>query len=410
MPRRDSDREEDALWQLARARGLSRRRFLALLLAGGAASVLMACGDPIPERSAEAQMQAVRIFKDPAPFTRHGAAGLESRLELLGGEFLTPTERFFVRNNSRSLDIDADRWSLTVEGDAVRRPQQLSLELLNELTRVTVTAYLECAGNQRAMFKLLHGQAGKGTQWGRGAVGNADWTGVPLRDVLTLAELDADAVSVLLIGLDAESPEEGFRRVLPVDKAMHPDTLLAYTMNGEPLTKDHGYPLRAIAPGWVGASQIKWLDRIVVSKEARWTRNNTTSYVLIGDEYPAEGEATGQVVTVQSIKSALALPWPARLSAGTVTLQGFAHSGHGAIAQVEWSVDGGVSWQEALVGQQEDYSWAPFEFEWSATSGEYELMTRATDIKGNTQPATIPFNEKGYLFNQPLPHPISVSA
>ena len=100
-----------------------------------------------------------------------------------------------------------------------------------------------------------------------GAVGNGTWTGVSLRDVLALAGVTADAVSVLLVGLDAESPEGGWRRDLPIEKALDPDTLLAYSMNGEVLPKDHGYPLRALVPGWVGSASVKWLGHVVVSTE-----------------------------------------------------------------------------------------------------------------------------------------------
>ena len=400
--------------RLARSRGLSRRRFLALLLAGGTAAVLAACGDHIPEWSGGADQtpapaELPLVFKDPTPFIDHGQAGLESRLELLTGG-RTQNELFFVRNNSRSVYLDVERWSLTVEGDAVEDPIALSLDDILNLPQRTMTSYLECAGNHRVMFDLLQGRAAKGTQWGRGAIGNAEWTGVSLADVLTLAGVRESAVSVLLIGLDPESPEGGFRRVMPIEKATHPDTLLVHRMNGEPLPKDHGFPLRAIVPGWVGSSQIKWLGRIVISSEPQWTRNNTTSYVLIGDDYEARGEANGQVVTVQSIKSALALPWPAEIEAGRHQLKGYAHSPHGDISMVEWSEDGGASWQPAaLTGRQVDYSWAQFHFEWDAIVGEHTIMTRATDVAGNTQPDLVPFNEKGYLFNQPLPHPIVVA-
>jgi sulfane dehydrogenase subunit SoxC len=226
--------------------------------------------------------------------------------------------------------------------------------------------------------------------------------------VLELAGLKETATDVLFIGLDTESPEEGFRRVLPIEKALDPDTLLAYALNGATLPKDHGYPVRALVPGWVGSSSIKWLGRIVVSSEKIWTRNNTQSYVLIGDSYPPEGEALGQPVTTQTIKSSLALPWPASLPAGTQRIHGFAHSPVGGIAKVEWSTDG-QTWQEAaLVSPQIQYSWVRFEFWWDAEPGEHTLWTRATDVEGNTQPDSVPFNVQGYLFNQPVPHPVTV--
>ncbi len=348
------------------------------------------------------------VFKDPTPFIRQGRSGLEARLELMPS-LITPSELFFVRNNSNSVDLSIDDWSLTIEGDAVERPQRLSYGEIMELPGRAIVSYLECAGNQRVMFDRLQGRPAPGEQWGRGAISNGEWQGVSLADVLTLAGISDGAQSVLLIGLDRESPERGFRRVLPVERALHPDTLLAYGLNGKPLPKDHGFPLRAIVPGWVGSSQIKWLGRIEVSSERLWTRNNTTSYVLLGDEYEAEGEAAGAVITQQSIKSALALPWPAEVAPGAQNLRGFAHSPHGEISRVEWSDDGGQSWNRAAVAQpQEEYSWAAFEFGWDASAGEHTVMTRATDVQGNTQPDRVPFNEKGYLFNQPLPHPISV--
>ncbi|MDE2747318.1 MAG: sulfite oxidase [Chloroflexota bacterium] len=399
---------------MASSRGLSRRRFLTLLVAGGTAAVLAACGDEIPEWPGGADQSVAPgerplVFKDSTPFIDHGGAGLEARLELLTGS-ITRNELFFVRNNSRSVDLDIERWSLTIEGDAVDEATELRFEEIMRLPQRTMTSYLECAGNHRVMFDLLQGRAAQGTQWGRGAIGNAEWTGVSLADVLTLAGVQESAVSALLIGLDPESPEGGFRRVMPIEKAMHPDTLLVHRMNGEPLPRDHGFPLRAIVPGWVGSSQIKWLGRIVVSAEAQWTRNNTTSYVLIGDEYQSEGEAEGQVVTVQSIKSALSLPWPARLSGEQHRLRGYAHSPHGEVVLVEWSDNDGANWQRAeLEGPVEEYGWSQFRFEWAASAGEHTIMTRATDIAGNTQPASVPFNEKGYLFNQPLPHPIQVT-
>ncbi|MDE2965927.1 MAG: sulfite oxidase [Chloroflexota bacterium] len=414
MAQRTRRGDGDPLWRLASHRGLSRRRFLTLLLAGGTTAVLAACGDEIPQWQGETRPQLhdaepPLVFKNPTPFIDHGHAGLEARLELLS-ESIAPNDLFFVRNNSRSVALDPAEWSLRVDGDALDEALQLTLDDILRLPQRTMTSYLECAGNHRVMFDLLQGRSAKGTQWGRGAIGNAEWTGVALADVLALAGAQESAVSVLLIGLDPESPEGGFRRAMPIEKALHPDTLLVHRMNGAPLPRDHGFPLRAIVPGWVGSSQIKWLGRIVVSSKPQWTRNNTTSYVLIGDDYEPEGEAEGSVVTLQTIKSALALPWPATIEPGRSRLNGYAHSPHADIAVVEWSDNRGASWQPVvLTGQQVDYGWAQFHFEWEATPGEHTIMTRATDIDGNTQPNHVPFNEKGYLFNQPLPHPIVVA-
>ncbi len=380
--------------------------------------MLAACGnlsmsDSTPTQSVD-QVQPPVLgeqspwFKDPTPFIRRDDKGLEARLENMQG-LITPRHLFFVRNNSDSVDLDASDWRLSVEGDAITQPLELSYDQIRNLPSRTLVSYLECAGNHRAMFDIVQGRAAQGTQWMTGAIGNGEWTGVSLRDVLTLAGIKDGAVSVLLIGQDTDSPEGGFRRVVPVEKAMHPDTLLAYALNGDTLPRDHGYPLRALLPGWVGSSSIKWLNRIVVSSDRLWTRNSTTSYVLIGENYASEGEAQGEVVTTQNIKSALALPWPAELPEDSHRIHGYAHSPAGSITVVEWSDNSGSTWNPATVLEpQVQYSWARFEFTWNARSGEHTLMTRATDARGNTQPDDIPFNEKGYLFNQPVPHPISV--
>ena len=380
--------------------------------------MLAACGDLLPSADgttpASETVQSVASgkpspwFKDPAPFIQRDDKGLEARLESMQG-LITPRHLFFVRNNSVSVELDVSNWRLSVEGDAVTNPIELSYDRLRNLPSRTLVSYLECAGNHRAMFDIVQGRAADGTQWMTGGIGNGEWTGVPLHDVLELSGITDAAVSVLLIGQDTESPEGGFRRVVPVEKAMHPDTLLAYVLNGDTLPRDHGYPLRALLPGWVGSSSIKWLHRIEVSSDELWTRNNTTSYVLIGDDYPPEGEAEGKVVSVQTIKSALALPWPAELATGSHRIHGYAHSPDGSITAVEWSADSGSTWNTAIVLEpQVQYSWARFEFTWDARPGEHAIMTRATDEQGNTQPDQVPFNRKGYLFNQPVPHPIRV--
>ena len=281
------------------------------------------------------------ILKDPANFLVHDEKSWEARLEYMQG-LLTPNHLFFVRNNSVSPEVNPRDWRLTVEGDGVENPLQLTYTELRSLPSRVLTCYLECGGNHRAMFDLVQGRAASGTQWKTGGVSNGEWVGVSLREVLTMAGIRDRAASVLLVGLDTESPEGGFRRVVPVDKAMHPDTLLAYALNGELLPRDHGFPVRALAPGWVGSTSIKWLGQIVVSTQQQWTRNNTSSYVLIGDDYPPEGEAQGMVATTQTIKSALALPWPATLTPGRHRIHGYAHSPHGHVARVEWSETRGV--------------------------------------------------------------------
>ena len=271
--RRAAQREDrEPLWEFASARGIDRRQFLRLMLAGGATAVLAACvgtepsgsrAQPAPTPLDDESAGFSSFFKDPAPFIQRDTKGLEARLEYMQGT-ITPNRLFFVRNNGpASLDLDASRWRLAVEGDAIAEPTVLTYDDIRGLPSHSLISYLECAGNHRAMFNLLNGQETDGAQWMTGAVGDGEWLGVRLADVLALAGIRDDAVSVLLVGLDTESPEGGFRYVLPVEKAMHPETLLAYALNGETLPKDHGFPLRAVVPGWVGkrAHQVAWAHR-----------------------------------------------------------------------------------------------------------------------------------------------------
>ena len=180
-----------------------------------------------------------------------------------------------------------------------------------------------------------------------GGVGMAEWSGVPLLEVLDRAGVRETAVDVLLIGLDVESAERGFRKAISIDKAMDPDTILALEMNGVPLPPDHGYPLRAIVPGFVGSANIKWLGEIRVSNEKLWTRNTTSSYVLIGPDYPPEGESEGVPAVWQTIKSPLALDWPAPLPAGPQTIRGYASPPPPPIRPGGWGGDDGATPEQA---------------------------------------------------------------
>ena len=412
LPAADSPAGADLLdrfWRSCRGYGVDRRAFLRAVSAGAAGSFLAACagGTTTPADSTQ-EVPAPAYFKDPTRLIPHGARNLETRLAQQRG-LLTPEELFFVRNNSSSQAIDPDTYRLRVGGDAAQAELELELDDLLGMPSRTVLCTVECGGNHRAFFDLVMGRAASGTQWQTGGISMAEWTGVPLAEVLLRAGLAATALDVQLVGLDTDSPEQGWRRPLPLAKALDPDTILAYRMNGAELPPDHGFPLRAVVPGWVGSSSVKWLGSIEISSQRIWSRNVTTSYVLIGDDYPLEGEAEGQVAREQSIKSALALPWPARLRPGPQLIRGYAQSPSAAIARVQWSIDDGATWSPArLIEPLMRYAWARFEIDWDAPAGVHTLITRAIDAAGNSQPQTLPFNEKGYLFNLPLPHPISV--
>ena len=207
-------------------------------------------------------------------------------------------------------------------------------------------------------------------------------------------------------GLDTRRIE----RPIPVTKALQDDTLLVYAMNGDVLPPDHGFSVRTLVPGWIGIANIKWVGRIVVSEEPLFVEKNTKDYVLIGPDFPEHPPAKGPILTTQTVKSAVALPWPATLSAGPQTIRGYAWSPQGKIAKVAYSLDGGKQWAVATLREPNiAQAGARWEFVWEATPGEYTIMTRATDEQDNMQPETVPWNELGYEFWAVVRHPVRVT-
>jgi DMSO/TMAO reductase YedYZ molybdopterin-dependent catalytic subunit len=343
-------------------------------------------------------------------FVHHG---LDVETNLDSGQplpFRTPTERFFVRNHTAAPEIDATTWRLRVYGAGVATPRTYDLDELRALGITTYEKALECTGNGRRLFATQQGQSLPGTPWGLGAIGLATWTGVPLRLVLEDAGLTDDAVQVMATGLDASYTCEGVdhghvRRPLPIAKALD-DVLVAWEMNGAPLPRDHGYPVRLVVPGWVGIASIKWLGELDVQTERVSSPWNTKWYRLHGHGYDATNSDLGRL----PVKSALDLPTDARLPAGEpVTLTGRAWAGEAAIERVEVSVDDGP-WQPArLEGDNEPSAVTAFSFRWTPErTGPVELRTRATDTLGRTQPEVAPVNDDGYLFWAVVRHPVTV--
>lgn len=374
----------------------TRRQFLA---AGATGAVALAV-------SGEALAQAQKFHVKPVPssiFIDHGI-NQETRLETLRG-YLTPASHFFVRNHSATPVLDVGTWRLRVEGEAVERPLDLSFDDLLRLPSRSVVSFVECAGNGRGFFKEFMGKVASGTQWRHGAIGVSEWTGVPLGAVLEMARVRRDTprdiLNVLVEGLDSVK----VNRPMSLAKAFEDDTLLAYAMNGEPIAPDHGFPLRAIVPGWVGINNIKWVGRIEVRKSVIDVPTTIRTYVLEGPDYPSK-----VVLRLQTIKSAVALPWGATLSAGRQRVRGFAWSPAGRISRVEYSLDRGATWAPAVLREPNvARAWTRWDFEWDARPGDHAILTRAVDDHGNTQPATIPWNAQGYGYNVPVPHPVKVS-
>ena len=319
--------------------------------------------------------------------------------------FLTPNHRFFVRSHFGPPPPEAvseANWKLRV-GGLVEGSHEFTLTDLRQMGAVTITAVVQCSGNGRA----FHRPKVPGVQWERGAVGNAQWTGVRLRDVLGKAGVQAGARHVQFQGADrpvvASVPL--FTRSIPLEKALHPDTILAYEMNGRPLPLLHGAPLRVITPGWMADSCIKWLTDITVSQdEAQGYYMQTAYRHPTRPVTPGEAIATSDLKPVEAmiVKSLIVQPQDgASLVPGPVTIQGVAWTGEGTIVKVDVSLDEGKTWESArLLGEDHPYAWRQWQLDWKAkTAGTCTILCRATDVRGETQPATSPWNPSGFLWN-----------
>ena len=298
--------------------------------------------------------------------------------------------------------VDPDGWRLTV-GGRVATELSLSLDELRARPATTLAVTLECAGNGRARLDPRP----VSQPWLLEAVGTAEWTGVPLGDLLGEAGVEDDAVEVHFRGLDrgVEGGEtQQYERSLTLAEARREEVLLAYAMNGDPLPPQHGFPLRLVVPGWYGMTSVKWLDRITVLDTPFDGYQQAHGYRL--RQTPDE---QGEPVTRMVPRSLMVPPgipdFATRdrvLEPGPCTVRGRAWSGFGPIERVEVSVDGGETWSDARLGTQESrWAWVGWEWEWDAADpGEYELCCRATDVAGNEQPLDAPWNLGGYANNE----------
>ena len=322
----------------------------------------------------------------------------ETPLDLLN-TYTTPNDLFFVRSHYMSPRVGPDTWTLTVDG-AVSRPMRLTLDDLLKLPKVEATCVLQCAGNGRSLFRPTM----PGVQWGHGAVGNARWGGVRVKDVLEQAGLRGSARDLHTFGSDIPPRQvPPFHRSLELEKVLQ-DGIVAYEMNGEPLSHDHGAPARLVVPGWAGDHWMKWLRQISPSAAPQ-----TGFYMDTAYRYPSRPGNPGQTVKPEEMQSITELfvkstitsaPLSAR-SREPVTLRGFAFSGAPDIARVEVTEDDGRTWRQADLDPQHDpYAWRLWSYRWTPASvGVRRLAARATDSRGSVQPREAAWNQSGYLHN-----------
>jgi DMSO/TMAO reductase YedYZ molybdopterin-dependent catalytic subunit len=328
--------------------------------------------------------------------------------------FITPSERFYVRCHHPVPHLRAEEWRLRISGE-VDHPLELSYDELTGMEQRSLTVTMECAGNGRAFLAPQR----EGAQWEGGAVGTAVWTGVPLSTLLAKAGLRDSAIEIILTGADEGPIKEGprpagkipYARSLPVAKAQD-DVLLALRMNGSELSVEHGFPLRAVVPGWYGMAAVKWLEDIVATPEPFQGYYQTVDYAY-WERVP--GGASLRPITTMRVKSQIARPGFAEgVPAGSrYRIHGAAWSGTAAITRVEVSTDGGKTWHAArLTGPSAPHAWRLWEYEWPAPDepGKSVVMARATATDGSIQPSSHHDDRGSYLTPHTLPVEVIILA
>lgn len=397
-------------------RRISRRQLLqasgGVLVAGGLMGSLTLAAQQIDSQPAS---RTDLVFHTKSP------NNAEPELAKLVQSWLTPTKLFYIRSHAPNPVIDLQNFRLVVKG-LVRRPMTLTLDELKQLPAISTTATLTCAGNRRAEYngsEYLNMPKVSGILWEGGTIGNATWAGVLLAEVLKRAEVTEGAKHVWFEGLDQVPEKDGaipFGGSIPIEKAMlaldRGGPLLAHTMNDAPLTPDHGYPLRMVVPGYIGARSVKWLGKIIVSDRPSPNHFIASAYKLVQKSDSLDWSESGPIYRYP-INAAICTPQPnTHVAAGQVELTGYAlpsgRSGN-RIKQVLISADDGRTWTPGqMTGKHQDFCWELWKANIKVDSSTRELLLRTTDSSGEFMPARAPWNAKGYLQNSWYRLPIEV--
>jgi DMSO/TMAO reductase YedYZ molybdopterin-dependent catalytic subunit len=334
-------------------------------------------------------------------------ANLETPLDQVDS-YLTPTELFYIRSHFPAPKLDPASYQLRIDG-AVRNSLSLSYQQLREMPSQTRVATLECAGNGRVF--LVPQVAG--AQWELGAVGNAEWTGVPLRALLERAGLEEDACEIVLEGADRGTPAEppippgavSYSRSLPREKALGREVLIAYQMNGRDLPLDHGYPVRAVVPGHYGMASVKWLTHIHAVREPFGGYWQTSDY---GYWDYVDGQPVRRALGEIKLKSEIVRPRVYEtLAPGQVySVFGAAWASETEVTEVAVSTDGGKTWALAeFLDPIQRYTWRRWKLDWLTPKepGRYTLIARAKGADGSVQPDKHDPNCGTYVIHHPLP-------
>jgi DMSO/TMAO reductase YedYZ molybdopterin-dependent catalytic subunit len=387
--------------------GLSRRALLIQaglsLVAGRALAATTDLG--LPGGPGERDVTTAFPQKGPMILQRTRPPLLETPFEVFDKGVFTPNDQFFVRWHWAVIptDINVDTFRLAIDGH-VNAPLSLTLADLQAMPRIELAAVNQCSGNSRGFFA----PPVPGAQWANGAMGNARWVGVSLRDLLDKAGVKAGAQRVRLAGLDdpvvAEAPK--FMKSLDIDHARDGEVLLAYEMNGEPLPLVNGFPLRLVVPGWYSTYWVKMVSHIEVlagADENYWTK---TAYTI--PDTPGANVKPGETgVKMVPISTMVPRAFITNLKsgdtvhAGTETvLRGIAFGGKTGVRAVDYSLDKGATWQAARLGPDEGkYGFRQWQAAAALPAGDATVMVRCTNTDGLAQPMTPNWNASGFMRN-----------
>ncbi|AOY77867.1 sulfite oxidase [Clostridium formicaceticum] len=315
-------------------------------------------------------------------------------------ERTTPIEYIYKRNHFLYPALDSAAFFLPVVGE-VERPMVFPYNYIKSLPSKTIKMVLECAGNKRAYFDPKT----YGEQWKDGAISQVAWKGVSLKDLLYFTGIRSTAIEVAFEGYDYGTRKDidrvfPYARSLPLEKALHPDTIIAYELNSQPIPYDHGYPLRLVVPQWYGMASVKWLKEIRVIDHKFTGPFQAIDYVY----YPNKEDDFGKKpVTEIKVNSIIQQPMNySVLDTGSHSINGIAWSGHGTIKEVELSFDQGLTWKnvELYQDKNQQHLWTFWKYAWTVEEkGEHTIMCRAKDSYGNIQPLEAEWNRKGYGYN-----------
>ena len=364
-----------------------------VVAAGTSSAAPPAVGEPLtalePEEAYRQAFEAGMVVHRAHPLN------CETSIPALMGGAVMPNQRFYVRNHYQIPGLDASSWRLNVVG-LVERPLSLSLRDLVKMPSQTQFVTLECAGNGRSLLSPRV----NGEQWNLGAVSTAEWTGVPLAEILDRANVKAGAREVVFRGadsgkLDASGEPIRFERSLGIENAQATEVLLAYAMNGEPLPIVHGYPVRVIVPGWYAVASVKWLTEIEVIGELFSGHYQTETYFF---EWQRGEQVVREPISLQRVRSLITEPEPdSEVEQGELPIRGVAWSGAAPIARVEVRIGDGPWQNTRLVGERKRHSWQGWELiAHLERPDSIVISARATDMASRTQPDSPEWNRLGY--------------